>query len=73
LKLADWLVFDAHLSAFTVVVFLLAAYRIQSKEKWNWQDVALAAGSLGVITYGYLSGRVLAPLFACRLPSHFLA
>ena len=25
------LVFDAHLSAFTVVVFLLAAYRIQSK------------------------------------------
>jgi hypothetical protein len=61
------LVWDAHLSAFTVVVFLLAAYRIQSKETWNWKDIAMVAGSLAVITYGYLSGRVLAPLFALGL------
>ena len=61
------LVWDAHFSAFTIVVFLLAAYRIQSKEKWNWQDVALVAGSLAVITYGYFSGRVLAPAFALGL------
>jgi hypothetical protein len=61
------LVWDAHFSAFTVVLFLLAAYHIQSKETWNWQDIAMVAGSLAVITYGYLSGRVLAPLFALGL------
>ena len=61
------LVWDADFSAFTIVVFLLAAYRIQSKEKWNWQDVALVAGSLAVISYGYFSGRVLAPAFALGL------
>src|SRR6476646_1677211 len=61
------LVWDAHFSCFTIVVFLLAAYRIQSKEKWSWQDILLVAGSLAVISYGYLSGRVLAPLFALGL------
>jgi len=61
------LVWDAHFSAFTVVLFLLAAYRIQSKERWNWQDVAMVAGSLAVITYGYFSGRLLAPAFALGL------
>jgi len=61
------LVWDAHFSGFTIVVFLLAAYCIQSKEKWNWQDILLVAGSLAVIAYGYLSGRVLAPLFALGL------
>jgi hypothetical protein len=61
------LVWDAHFSAFTIVVFLLAAYRIQSKKRWNWQDIVLVVGSLAVITYGYFSGRVLAPLFALGL------
>jgi hypothetical protein len=61
------LVFDAHLIAFTVVLFLLAAYRLQSKETWNWRDVASVAGSLAVITYGYFSGRALAPLYALGL------
>src|SRR5437762_6865378 len=61
------LVWDAHFSAFTMVVFLLAAYRTQSKERWNWQDVVMVAGSLAVITYCYLSGRFLAPAFALGL------
>src|SRR5207247_11346909 len=61
------LAWEPHFSTFTVVLFLLAAYRIQSKETWNWQDIAMVAGSLAVITYGYLSGRVLAPLFAVGL------
>src|SRR6266404_1186503 len=61
------LVWDAHFSAFTVVVFLLAAYRIHSKDTWRWQDIAMVAGSLAVVTYGYFSGRVLAPLFAIGL------
>jgi hypothetical protein len=61
------LVFDAHLSVFTVVVFLLAAYRIQSKEMWDWRDIAMVAGALALVTYGYFAGRVLAPLFALGL------
>src|SRR5947199_6537137 len=62
------LVFDAHLSVFTVVVFLLAAHRIQSKETWDWRDIAMAGGSLALVTYGYFAGRMLAPLLALRLP-----
>src|SRR6266576_2596256 len=61
------LVFDAHLPAFTVAVFLLAAYRIQSKETWNWRNIALVAGGLASVTYGYFSGRALAPLYAVGL------
>jgi hypothetical protein len=61
------LVFDAHLTAFTVVVFLLAAYGIQSKETWSWRDIAMVAGSLALVTYGYFSGRALAPLYALGL------
>jgi hypothetical protein len=61
------LVFDAHLSAFAVVVFLLAAYRIQSKEIWDWRDAAMVGGGLALVTYGYFAGRVLAPLFALGL------
>jgi len=61
------LVWDAHFSAFTIVVFLLAAYRIQSKETWNWRDIALVAGGLASVTYGYFSGRALAPLYAVGL------
>src|SRR5262245_279745 len=61
------LVWDAHFSAFTIVLFLLAVYRIQSKERWNWQDIAMVAGSLAVITYGYLSGGVLVSAFSLGL------
>ena len=64
---AGRLVLDAHFSAFTVVLFLLAAYRIQSKEIWNWRDIAVVAGSLALVTYGYFSGRALAPLYALGL------
>jgi hypothetical protein len=61
------LVFDAHLTAFTVVVFLVATYGIQSKETWTWLDITMVAGSLALVTYGYFSGRALAPLFAFGL------
>ena len=61
------LVWDAHFSAFTVVLFLVAAYNVASNERWNWLDIALVAGSLTVITYGYFSGRILAPMFALGL------
>src|SRR6516164_11243824 len=61
------LVWDAHFSAFTVVLFLVATFNVTSKERWNGLDIAIVAGSLAVITYGYFSGRVLAPLFALGL------
>ena len=61
------LVWDAHFSAFTIVLFLVAAYRIQSKETWRWSDIIMVTGSLAVVTYGYFSGRILAPLFALGL------
>src|SRR6516164_525748 len=61
------LVWDAHFSAFTVVLFLVATYNVTSKERWHGLDIAIVAGSLAVITYGYFSGRVLAPLFALGL------
>jgi hypothetical protein len=61
------LVYDAHFIAFTVVLLLLAAYRIQSKETWHWQDIAMVVGSLAAVTYGYFSGRMLAPLYAFGL------
>ena len=61
------LVFDAHLPAFTIVLFLLATYRLQSEETWRWQDIAMVAASLALVTYGYFSGRALAPLYAFGL------
>src|SRR5262245_12078225 len=61
------LVWDAHFSAFTIVLFLVATYRMQSKEKWKWSDIIMVAGILAVVTYGYFSGRILAPLFALGL------
>src|SRR6478752_10648582 len=39
------LVWDAHFSAFTVVLFLIAAYNVATNERWNWLDIALVAGS----------------------------
>jgi len=61
------LAWEPHCSALTIVVFLLAAYRIQSKQTWSWVDIAMVAGSLALVTYGYFSGRALAPLFALGL------
>lgn len=61
------LAWEPHCSALTIVVFLLATYELQSKKNWTWRDTAMVSGSLGLVTYGYASGRVLAPLFALGL------
>src|SRR5438552_17853104 len=45
------LAWDPHISAFTVVLFLLAAYGISSKEMWSWRDIMMVAGSLAVVAY----------------------
>ena len=61
------LVWDAHFVPFAVMLFLWAAYRAQEKEKWNWWNVVMLAGSLTLLMYGYFAGRVLAPLFGLGL------
>ena len=61
------LVWDAHFVPMAVMLFLLAAYHAQTKETWSWREVLPLAGSLGLLTYGYFAGRVLAPLFALGL------
>lgn len=50
-----------------VVVFLLSVYRLLDKEVWSWMDALLVAFALGLITYSYSSGRILAPLFTLGL------
>jgi hypothetical protein len=61
------LVWDAHFVGPCIVFFLVAAYYLQKKETWRWRDILLVAATLTVLSYGYLSGRVLAPLFALGL------
>ena len=61
------LVWDAHFVPMAVMLFLLAAYRAQTKEKWRWREGLQLAGSLALLTYGYFAGRVLAPLFGLGL------
>src|SRR6476659_564401 len=61
------LVWDAHFIGPCIVFFLVAAYYLQKKETWRWRDILLVAATLTVLSYGYLAGRVLAPLFALGL------
>jgi hypothetical protein len=61
------LAYDAHFSAFPVVVLLLGAYGIQCKERSSWKNIALVAGGLALMTYGYFAGRALALLYAFGL------
>ena len=64
---AGRLAWDPYFTAFTIALFLVAAYRVQSKETWNWRDIAMVTVTLAIVTYGYASGRILAPLFALGL------
>ena len=50
-------------------LFLFAAYRIHSKETWRLQDIAMVAGSLALVTYGYFSGRVFGAVVRVRITS----
>ncbi len=50
-------------------MFLLAAYRIQSKRNVGLARHCLGRVRHGLVTYGYFAGRALAPLFALGLLS----
>lgn len=60
-------VWDAHFVPMAVLLFLLATYSAQTKDKWSWREIIYVAATLALLTYGYFAGRVLAPLFALGL------
>src|SRR5260370_1370351 len=45
-----------------VVLFLLAVYYAQRKEKWEWPNVLAIAATLALVTYTYSIGRLLGML-----------
>ena len=58
------LLLEPHFVPMALVLFLLAVYRAQAKEKWSWRDVVRVAASLTLITYCYQGGRLLVVLMA---------
>lgn len=58
------LVFEVALLPLAIVLFLLALQRAQSVRKRNAAELGLA---LGLVTYTYPAGRLLAPMFAVGL------
>lgn len=61
------LVFEVALMPLAVALFLLLLYRASEKEDWSWLHAAALGASLGLITYTYSAGRLLAPLYALGL------
>jgi hypothetical protein len=58
---------EVHLVPLLTILYLLAVYRAQNKERWNLRDITLLVSALAVLTYCYASGRVLGPLMAAGL------
>lgn len=61
------LVFEVAIYPALVVLFLLAVWRASRRLWWNWSDVLALAATLGLLTYSYSIGRLLAPLLALGL------
>lgn len=58
---------DASYYPLMLTLFLLALYRAHLKLRWTWFDVSSIALTLGLLTYTYSIGRLLAPLLALGL------
>ncbi len=58
------LLLEPHFVPMALVLFLLAVYTVQAKEKWSWRDVVRLAATLTLITYCYQGGRLLVILMA---------
>jgi len=65
------LVFEVALYPLVLACYLYALYRAQERERWSWIDALLLAAGLGLLTYTYSIGRVLAPLLALGLAMFF--
>jgi hypothetical protein len=61
------LVFEVAIYPLLVPLFLLAVWRASLRPRWNWSDVVALAATLGLLTYSYSIGRLLAPLLALGL------
>lgn len=61
------LVFETFFYPMALVLFLLAVFYAQRKQKWSWLTVGTLAAALMLLTYTYTIGRLLGPLFAFGL------
>jgi hypothetical protein len=61
------LVLETFFYPMAVVLFLLAVYYAQRKERWGWPNVLAIAGALALLTYTYSIGRLLGMLMAFGL------
>ncbi len=58
---------DASYYPLVLALFLLALYRANLKDRWSWSDVIGIALTLGLLTYTYTIGRMLAPMLGLAL------
>jgi hypothetical protein len=61
------LVFEVSIYPFLTVLFLLALWRVSSKQTWSLTDMLALAATLSLLTYSYSIGRLLGPLLALGL------
>src|SRR5258705_11313383 len=65
------LVFEVALLPVILALFLLLLQRAAKREQWSWLIAAALGGLLGLMTYTYSVGRLLALLFALGLAFFF--
>src|SRR5207302_4868143 len=63
----DRLFFDSSFYPLALTLFLLSLYRAHVKERWSWFNIAALVATLGLLTYTYTIGRMLAGLLALGL------
>ncbi len=61
------LVFEVAMYPALVALFLIVVWRASGKLRFGWADVLGLAALLGLLTYSYSIGRLLAPLLALGL------
>ncbi|HYP52311.1 MAG TPA: glycosyltransferase family 39 protein, partial [Pyrinomonadaceae bacterium] len=61
------LVFEVALLPAALALFLLILHDASTRDDWTWTRAAALGASLGLVTYVYSGGRLLAPLFALGL------
>ena len=61
------LFFDSSFFPLALVLFLLSLHYACVRARWTWFDIARLGVTLGLLTYTYTIGRLLAPLLALGL------
>lgn len=65
------LVFEVSIFPALLAGFLLLLYEASRQKEWSWRIAAGLGGLLGLMTYTYSIGRLLAPMFALGLAFFF--